>query len=401
MLLLGAFQGVLFAVLLMAINRRRIYINRFLSLLLLVFGLHLFHQFLIESGYIHFIKFAIGFTFPLEILPGPALYWYIRSITRPDLDNSNKQVLIHFSILIMAIVVVTPIWLLDFDTKMALIQGGYSSNNWKGLLSYSMPLVIFIFTAVYGVYLGYSIKMLLQHKKRIKNLFSYQEKIALTWLTNLLRISFYFLLLMIVLIFVLDDVNLSKQIIRWVMLSAIPIVFYLGIMGLQQPRIYNSSDYSEKRKSTKKVCINCATEKPFEKSTMDLASDDSSRTKYEKSALTLDDMVRITGKLSLLMSEKNVFLESDLTMPILANHLTISANYLSQTLNEHLNESFFDYINRHRIDYAKARLMDENPKKKNILDIAFKSAFNSKSAFYSAFKKHTGMTPSQYIKSKE
>jgi len=99
-----------------------------------------------------------------------------------------------------------------------------------------------------------------------------------------------------------------------------------------------------------------------------------------------------------LMSEQSLFLESDLSMPKLADALTTSPNYLSQTLNTYIKMNFFDYINSQRIIYAKSLLNDESKKHMSVIDVAMASAFNSKSAFYTAFKKHVGLTPAQYRK---
>jgi AraC-like DNA-binding protein len=58
--------------------------------------------------------------------------------------------------------------------------------------------------------------------------------------------------------------------------------------------------------------------------------------------------------------------------------------------------SFFDYLNRYRIEYAKELLSKLDGQDKAILNIAFTVGFNSNSAFYAAFKKCVGQTPAQY-----
>lgn len=119
------------------------------------------------------------------------------------------------------------------------------------------------------------------------------------------------------------------------------------------------------------------------------------QTKYQKSALTEAQAKNIAQSLESFMQEQQAFLDPDLSLQKLAKSVNTTANYLSQTLNEQLDMSFFDYVNGYRIEMAKT-LLDQS--KNKVLDIAMEVGFNSKSAFYSAFKKHTLTTPNEYRK---
>lgn len=58
---------------------------------------------------------------------------------------------------------------------------------------------------------------------------------------------------------------------------------------------------------------------------------------------------------------------------------------------------FFDFVNSYRVEAAKALIKTEEINRKYTIEyIAAKSGFNSKSTFNAAFKKFTGMTPSQF-----
>ena len=96
------------------------------------------------------------------------------------------------------------------------------------------------------------------------------------------------------------------------------------------------------------------------------------------------------------MQSQQVFLRSDLTLPKLAEEVGCSGNPLSQVINSEFGASFFEYLNQYRIDYASELLSGADSRSSSILDIAFTVGFNSNSAFYTAFKKRTGMTPAQY-----
>ena len=120
--------------------------------------------------------------------------------------------------------------------------------------------------------------------------------------------------------------------------------------------------------------------------------------KYSTSALTEDRALDIQNRLMDLMEKEKVYLDPDLTLKKLSEKLQVHPNYLSQIINETLQQRSSDFINRYRIEYVKKKLLDDGENHKPILDIAFESGFYSKSVFNTAFKKFTGATPSKFRK---
>jgi AraC-like DNA-binding protein len=118
--------------------------------------------------------------------------------------------------------------------------------------------------------------------------------------------------------------------------------------------------------------------------------------KYAKSGLSDEQLEEIKRRLEMLMRGEKAFLRPDLTLPTLAQAAGCSVNHLSQVINSGLGVSFFDYLNRHRIEYAKNLLGNYAGHNNAILNVAFAVGFNSNSAFYAAFKKCIGQTPAQY-----
>ncbi|MDX1667550.1 MAG: helix-turn-helix domain-containing protein, partial [Saprospiraceae bacterium] len=80
----------------------------------------------------------------------------------------------------------------------------------------------------------------------------------------------------------------------------------------------------------------------------------------------------------------------------LAEMLDLPAKTLSQVINESLDQHFFDFINQYRIEEAKRLLCLSKNSFTTILEVMYAAGFNSKSSFNTAFKKHTGTTPSQF-----
>ena len=118
--------------------------------------------------------------------------------------------------------------------------------------------------------------------------------------------------------------------------------------------------------------------------------------KYEKSALTQEVAGEYLLRLIQFMDVAKPYLSPNLTLAKLAGQVSIRTHHLSQVINEQLHESFFDFINRYRIEEAERRLCDPSMSHYSIMGVANEVGFRSKSVFNSTFKKRTGMTPSEF-----
>jgi AraC-like DNA-binding protein len=93
------------------------------------------------------------------------------------------------------------------------------------------------------------------------------------------------------------------------------------------------------------------------------------------------------------------FLDASLSLEQLSDELSISSGHLSKLINSYSDYYFSDYINSLRIAQAKALLKDDEFDNYTIVAIGLECGFNSRSTFYTAFKKFTDLTPSEYRKS--
>ncbi|RRQ48647.1 helix-turn-helix domain-containing protein [Maribacter algicola] len=101
-------------------------------------------------------------------------------------------------------------------------------------------------------------------------------------------------------------------------------------------------------------------------------------------------------KLEALMHSKKIYRNPYLSLTTTADILGISPCYLSSMVNSILNKSFIDFVNEYRICDVKRNLNAQTFEHYTIVSVGLEAGFNSKSAFYSAFKKHTGLTPLEY-----
>jgi len=115
--------------------------------------------------------------------------------------------------------------------------------------------------------------------------------------------------------------------------------------------------------------------------------------KYARSALSEDLAKRLATRIEAAMREDRLFLDPNLSLQKLACHVAGPPNLVSQALNERMGSTFFDYVARWRIEAAKPMIVAQE---RSILVIAMEVGFNSKSTFYKAFKKETGLTPKAF-----
>jgi AraC-like DNA-binding protein len=121
--------------------------------------------------------------------------------------------------------------------------------------------------------------------------------------------------------------------------------------------------------------------------------------RYETSGLSQSKKMEIAEELKKRVEEEKLFLDAELSLDMLADHLQIHPNYLSQYINEELSLTFYDYINAKRVEEFKR--ISHLPEKQHfsLLGLALECGFNSKSSFNRNFKKFVGLTPSEYLNS--
>jgi AraC-like DNA-binding protein len=284
---------------------------------------------------------SFGFLF------GPLLYLYTKSITQKDF-LVNKRHLVHFALFIII-----------FIAAVFKIQTPET----------------YLYAALYiqtTPYMIVCIKTILKYHRTLKNYFSSIDKLNLTWM--LYVVGAFFIMWMIDLTnFTLINLNLSGPTLRLILtFFSLSINFVFAILifykALQHPEIFTAAAETEKQQ------------------------------KYEQSKLTNAEKIEYLEKLREYFEANKPYLNPELTIAEVANKLNVSVRYLSQVINESLNKNFYDFINSYRIEEAKRQLADETSSQKTVLEVLYDSGFNSKSAFNSAFKKHTGFTPTEFRK---
>lgn len=111
-----------------------------------------------------------------------------------------------------------------------------------------------------------------------------------------------------------------------------------------------------------------------------------------------DQIERDAVRLARGMDTQSWYLDSSLTLTLLAQKSGIPRNRLSAVLNLRFKKNFNDFVNSYRVEEAK-RILLSSPM--NILEVGYAAGFNSKATFYTAFRKHTGLNPGTFKASRK
>lgn len=337
----------------------------------LINAAHLSFFYLMQTGKIYEFPFLLGFQFPLPLLHGVMLFLYVSSVTN-FYPKKRTLALLHFLPSLATLIYLIPFIMLPSEQKIEVFK-----NEGKGYEVFQFVVLLGVFVS--GViYVFFSNRLLLKHKKKIRNQFSDLEKINLKWLQFL---TYGLGIVWFLVIFTRNDV---------LIFSAVSIfVILIGFFGLQQEDIFSSTkdnDIETQGLTMESLQNEVSIQKEEEKG------------KYNSSGLSDEKANLLHAQLSLAMEEDKVYTNSKLSLSELADKLNTPANYLSQILNEKEEQNFYDYVNTFRVNEFKRLISIPKNQNLTLLAVAYDCGFNSKSSFNRYFKKCTGQTPSQYLK---
>ncbi|MEM1218105.1 MAG: helix-turn-helix domain-containing protein [Bacteroidota bacterium] len=120
--------------------------------------------------------------------------------------------------------------------------------------------------------------------------------------------------------------------------------------------------------------------------------------KVQKFNFSLQELAIKRKELLQALQQDRVFMDPNLSLAVLAGQLGWPINTLSTIINESLQTNFNDLINQYRVKAFQERILLPESKQYSIFGLGQQVGFRSKASFYRAFKKETGMTPSEYVK---
>ncbi len=355
---------LLFAILLFIFSKNN-KSNRYLLFFLINLGLHTVLRFGFSHGGYHLVILPY-LLFPSAFLFGPLLYLYTRSVLFENSHTKNEVILFSIPVVII------------FTTHIAFNFLYPEMRNVTDILTQSGIIATYTKTMIIIGNIYNILITLLAFISLKKYIFIFYNNFAITkideilWLKVLLffNVSLYTCYLLTTL-FTLGEtssflpVNSTEGFIMLGM--AYLILFYY----IKKPSLFIlDKDISGEKE-----------EIPL---------------KYTKQNLSEITRKEYLKKIEEYFVLRKPFLEETISLSEISSKIGIPSHHFSMTINIEKNQNFHNFINYYRIEEAKKILENKKYSDTTILDIAYKSGFQSKSVFNRVFKQITGKSPKDY-----
>ncbi len=119
--------------------------------------------------------------------------------------------------------------------------------------------------------------------------------------------------------------------------------------------------------------------------------------KYAKVRFDEAEMKHIFKRMDDYMRKERPYLNSEFRLKDIAQALNVSPSVLSQVFTLYAKESYYDYINRYRLEAFKEKIRQGEHRQFTINALSEQCGFK-RSSFFSTFRKMEGLTPYEYIK---
>ncbi len=338
--------------------------NRLLAIFLFLVAIIIFDKGLIDGNfYQNQLEFS-GMSDVLLLFVPPTLYLSVGYFVSLDKAFDRKD-LKHY----LAPVLLSPIALYVIFNA---IEYKLNTSQSATCAEFGIDLC-FLFSIAFYLFLSYA--KLQKHQKNIELFTAETDTIDLNWLKySLLGIAGMGI------VFFAEFYFNSPTVFKYASIGYLIATYILSYFALRQSEIFPFD--AQERVEIKDII---AEQNPTEQDPI-----------QKQERLSENVLLPLKIRLLELMQNEKIHLEDDLNLPKLAQKMSISTHDLSYLLNEGFGKSFFQFINDYRIEDAKKLLASEKHDHLNMVGIAYAAGFSSKTTFYTAFKKATNQSPSEF-----
>lgn len=351
----GTIQGLVLGILLIVLNKRKHKSTFFLGLFLILYAVQRIPDILTELNVFEYYPQLFLLPFISLWVLYPIFFIYTQQVS--ILKNQKiKYWLLYPGILFYIFQIY--VFFLPYQTKLGLME-----TKW------------FSFLYFIGMCLGWliafwNLNIISKHTTEVSNQFSTTQSKELKWARIFLIISVVGSMTYIFQYYLIEK-NIYTRI--FFIFFDLLMIYWVSYHGVVQRNILSILSKKE------------------------MSYIDNESVREEKVvSVDIESLEACMKRVDEYMVTSESFIRSELTIVDLADQLKVHPKRISNVINKIHGKNFNNYVNEFRI--RKAELLLQNNKLENlsIEGIGNEVGFHSKSAFYSAFKKVTGTTPTRY-----
>ncbi len=288
----------------------------------------------------------------------PALYLYVRSLSS---SINWKRMIWLFLPGIIEFIVILFLFIQPAATKLQQFNNGWAFHFYSNYVDIAM-----VYSILYAIII---LRFIKQHQISVQNYYSNSHGKLLNWVKWICLFIVFINLGLLSGSFI--DIRAYQQLLYPVVSGLnVILIFWIALSGFRQKVI--ALPESKEKRANNIVPLK------------EVSSDDIKSKEFE----------RVLNYLT----EEKVFIQPELHLADLAQQLNFSQRHLSELINQNAGVNFNQFINQFRVSEAKKLLVDKKYAHLNILGIGYEVGFNSKTSFYAAFKRETGIAPSKFQK---
>jgi len=316
-----------------------------------------------NGNYLLYPNFTVsGFCLPL--LAGPCMFLYIKYQTRPLFFQ--KRDLLHALPFVLCSLLFVRFYFMSPALQMEVLRNNGDTFATEGLIKVS---AIYLSGVVYIVL---SFVALYRYRKTLKNEFSNVDSINFNWL---LMLNIGLLIIWIIVMLIQDD--------RYIFGAGAIYIICIGYFGITQVKLFTNKD---------RIYTQTIPEEPAEPT-----KEGSDAPVTEKMAIPSAE-AELWSRVLVYLDKEKPHLNPELKLLDLAMAMQVHPMVVSRAINRVSNASFYDLINKLRVEEFIRRVNADNEGRYTMIAHAFDSGFNSKATFNRNFKAITGQSPSDYFK---
>ena len=361
--------------------------NKWLSLFIFLCSLYIAPWMLGFAGWYDNQPYRdVLFYTPLQHLffLGPLIYFYIQSLLNPNFKLSKTNFL-HLIpgllyLIYSIIMVVTDKLVLH---KYYFLADGMDRDfdTWYQHTGFVSMIFYFIL----------SLKYYQKYQQLMQNLVSFADNLLFKWIKTFL-IAFLIMQLLQVSFFLLGFLfDLANYVGSWwYFLSFAIVMYYIAITGYSNASVTSIPFQFDSFQNQKVFLLPSHENEIIEE--IDFET-------IKPSEIQSEEILQLKVRIISLFETEKLSQNAELTLTEIAKKLNTNISVISKAINQGFQMNFNDFVNQYRVQEVKKAFEKGEHKKTTLLGIAFDCGFNSKATFNRAFKKNTGFSPKEFLKS--